>query len=199
VEGVLYGVLKDAVPEGSLDTCISDGQQIESTIIDAVANLQKGTFDGIKTGLNEIGQAVKTFPNMLKDCASMKNDLSILAKMAEIFTHPLSLIWQVGKSLIVNGSDIFSKISDAITADKKVKYFEFGKNVGLALSEVFFKTSESNGITLKRSIDEKAYDFLYGFLTSIQGVTFDQQTIYNEIDGKGSFIWGPVQQALESL
>ena len=52
VEGVLYGILKDAVPEGSLDTCISDGQQIESTIIDAVTNLEKATFDGIKTGLN---------------------------------------------------------------------------------------------------------------------------------------------------
>ena len=118
VEGVLYGVLKESIPEGSLDTCISDGQSIESTIIDAVANLQKGTFDGIKTGLNEIGLAVKTFPTMLKDCASVKQDLALLAKMAEIFSHPLSLIWQVGKSLVVNGSDIFAKISDAITAYK---------------------------------------------------------------------------------
>jgi len=110
--------LKDAVPEGSLDTCISDGQQIESTIIDAVTNLEKATFDGIKTGLNEIGSAVKLMPSMLKDCTSVKNDLEILAKMAEIFSHPLSLIWQVGKSLIVNGSDIFDKISQAITAYK---------------------------------------------------------------------------------
>jgi hypothetical protein len=50
-------------------------------------------------------------PSMLKDCTSVQNDIQILAKMAEIFSHPLSLIWQVGKSLIVNGSDIFDKIS----------------------------------------------------------------------------------------
>ncbi len=130
IEGVLYGVLNDAVPSGSLDTCINDGQQIESTVIDAVTNLEKATFDGIKTGLNEIGQAVKAMPNMLKDCSSVKNDLSILAKMAEIFSHPLSLIWQVGKSLVVNGSDIFDKISKAITAYKNGEYFEFGKNIG---------------------------------------------------------------------
>lgn len=141
VEGVLYGILKDAVPEGSLDTCISDGQQIESTIIDAVTNLEKATFDGIKTGLNEIGSAVKLMPSMLKDCTSVQNDIQILAKMAEIFSHPLSLIWQVGKSLIVNGSDIFDKISQAITAYKNGQYFDFGKNIGQALSEVFFKST----------------------------------------------------------
>jgi hypothetical protein len=55
VEGILYGVLKEAVPEGSLDTCISDGQRIESEIGEAVINLEKLTFDGVKTGLKEIG------------------------------------------------------------------------------------------------------------------------------------------------
>ena len=26
-----------------------------------------------------------------------------------------------------------------------------------------------------------------------------QQTLYNQIDGKGTFVWGPVRQALDSL
>ena len=200
VEGVMYGVLHDAVPEGSLDLCIANGQQIESTIIDAVANLKKGTFDGIKTGLNQIGQAVKAMPEMLKTCSSVQKDLTILAKMAEIFSHPFSLIWQVGKSLIVNGSDIFDKISKAITAYQNGEYFEFGKNIGFALTEVFFKTSAISGQSvLKSTIDEQAYDFVNGFITSIEGANFDNQALYNEIDGKGGFVIGPVKQAMESL
>lgn len=200
VEGVMYGVLHDAVPEGSLDLCMNNGQQIESTIIDAVANLKKGTFDGIKTGLNQIGQAVKAMPEMLKTCSSVQKDLTILAKMAEIFSHPFSLIWQVGKSLIVNGSDIFDKISKAITAYQNGEYFEFGKNIGFALTEVFFKTSAVSGQSvLKVTIDEQAYDFVNGFFTSIEGANFDNQALYNEIDGKGGFVIGPVKQAMESL
>ena len=116
--------------------------------------------------------------------------------MAEIFTHPFSLIWQVGKSLIVNGSDIFQKIENAINAYKRGDYFEFGKNIGFALSEVFFKSTEKGAIILKRPIDEHAYDFLAGFLTSIQRVNFNGEALYNSIDGKGIMIWGPVNKTM---
>ncbi len=49
-------------------------------------------------------------PGLVRDCADIKDDLSVLVRIASIFEHPLSLIYHVGKALIVNGSDIFAKI-----------------------------------------------------------------------------------------
>jgi hypothetical protein len=73
----------------------------------AVADFELRTFDGVKQGLNEVGIMVKQIPHMVSDCANVKSDISILTKLASIFEHPLSLIYHVGKSIIVNGADIF--------------------------------------------------------------------------------------------
>ena len=65
---------------------------------------------------------------------------------------------------------------------------------------MFFKTSQANGKSIiKREVDENDYEFIRGFLTSIDGVIFDNQALYNEIDGKGISVIGPVNQAMESL
>jgi hypothetical protein len=52
---------------------------------------------------------------------------------------------------------------------------------------------------VKRNIDEKAYDFLNGFFSGIRNLTFDNQALYNNIDGKGSMVWGPVQKVFTTL
>ena len=70
------------------------------------------------------------------------------------------------------------------------QYYEFGKNLGEALSEVFF--NNANNLAVKRADDEKAYDFLNGFFSGIRNLTFDNQALYNNIDGRGSMVWGPV-------
>lgn len=140
VSGVLYGILEEQIPSNKLDACIADGKQLETQVQTAVTDLESLTFDGVKRGLEEAGLAVKMIPGMVKDCSEIKDDISVLVKMASIFEHPLSLIYHVGKALIVNGSDIFAKISAAVEAYKAQKYFEFGFNLGEALDEVFIKT-----------------------------------------------------------
>jgi len=86
-------------------------------------------------------------PGLLTDCESIETDLSSLLQMAAIFEHPLTLIFHIGKSLIVNGCDIFTKIETAVQAYKKGEYFEFGSNIGMALDEVFLKAFMSNNGT----------------------------------------------------
>lgn len=39
-------------------------------------------------------------------------------KMAEVFSNPVSLVYHVGKNLILNGIDIFTKIDKALVAYK---------------------------------------------------------------------------------
>jgi hypothetical protein len=155
IEGVLFGILKETVPAGSLDACVNDAYIVESNVVSAVKDFETLTFDGIKSGLNEAGAAVKAIPATLKECGSaIQKDLSLIAQMAEIFTHPFSLFWQVGKSLIVNGADIFDKIHTCVQCYKDEKYYEFGLNLGEALSEVFFSKNATNqNSPVKREID----------------------------------------------
>ncbi len=135
-------------------------------------------------------------PQAVKDCVAIEGDMGKIAQMAEIFAHPWSLVWQVGKNLYVNGADIFGKISQSMQSYKDGKYFDFGKNLGEALSEVFF--NQTNQMSVKRPNDEKAYDFLYGFFSGIKNLTYDLQALYNNIDGKGSMVWGPVTKVMNT-
>ncbi len=84
-----------------------------------------------------------------------------MEKKAEIFLHPISLIYTVGKNLIVNGLDLIKKVADAMVAFYKNDYYTFGKYIGQALDEVFFKTQEkvyqTKGLMTKNLTDEVAY------------------------------------------
>lgn len=62
----------------------------------------------------------------MDDCKAITQDLSKIAKMAEVFAHPFTLIFKVGKNLIVNGIDIFKKIAQALISFGAKDYFSFG-------------------------------------------------------------------------
>lgn len=60
--------------------------------------------------------------------------------MALVFTHPLSLIYHVGKNLIVNGVEIFEDIVDSAAGYDEGDFYKCGKYAGEALVAVFLKT-----------------------------------------------------------
>ena len=80
---------------------------------------------------------------MAKDCTGIKADLTNLEQMARILMHPVTLVYHVGKNLILNGIDIFHKMESAIEAEKAQDYFTFGKYVGEALSELVLNGKET--------------------------------------------------------
>lgn len=82
--------------------------------------------------------------------------------MAEVFLNPFKLIFTVGKNLILNGVDIFDKINAGIKAYNAGDFYNFGKSMGDAMSEVFLKAPLP-----KSPMDQKAYDFISGFYSSI--------------------------------
>lgn len=158
----------------------------------AVGEFKKENFDGIKAGLLDLGNAVKLIPTSISTCKAIEQDLSAVVKMAEVFSNPLSLIYHVGKNLVVNGIDIFKKIANALIAFGEADYFTFGENVGEAMSEVFLKAP-----TPKKDSDRKAYEFLDGFYAALNANSpLDQNQLYNNIDGLGIMIYGPVQESM---
>ena len=64
--------------------------------------------------------------------------------MAKVFEHPFTLIYDMSKSLIVNGVDIYHKIDDALAAYKRSDYFNFGRYIGEAMDEVFFHNPKAS-------------------------------------------------------
>lgn len=200
VEGILVGILDK--PQ-DLTKCISTTTNFESTLISAVSDLESLTYEGIRKGLKEAGQVVKLVPTMISDCeAVVKEEISELESMAELFEHPFSLVYHVGKSILVNGGEIYTEISTAVGEYQKSQYFEFGTHLGKAMDIVFLKATATQGEvkrTTKRPSDEKAYDFLRGFFEDIQGVDVDEENLYNNIDGRGCMVWGPVQALLKEF
>ena len=139
-EGLLYGILEEAFP-GDLAHCIGDTSEIEVHLEKAINDFKIETFDSIKSGIKEIGIIVQAIPSLLKDCKIEENDLKKLAEMAVIFTHPLTLALRVGKNILVNGVDIYDKISKGLTLYQSADYNGSGRQFGMALAEVFLKTS----------------------------------------------------------
>jgi hypothetical protein len=116
VEGLIYGILDEEYTD--LHECLAESSEFESDLEEAVKDFELETFNGVKDGLKELGQAIKLVPTMAKDCAHITGDLKNLEEMAKIIMHPLSLVYHMGKNLIVNGIDIFHKIQAAIASKK---------------------------------------------------------------------------------
>lgn len=67
--------------------------------------------------------------------------------------------------------------------------------VGEAMSEVFLKAPYP-----KKTVDLKAYEFLDGFYSALNANSkLDQEQLYNNIDGLGLMIFGPVQESMEEF
>ena len=112
--------------------------------------------------------------------------------MAEVFKHPLTLVCNAGKSLVVNGVDIFTKVFDGIEAYNKSDFFNFGKNIGGALAELLLANAD-----FIDSYDEGAYYFVNGFLKGAN-IESNSEALYNHIDGLGTPIFSPVQKAMRT-
>lgn len=76
-------------------------------------------------------------PALLKDCKQVETDFEKIMKMAEVFAHPLSLIYHVGKNLLINGVDIIKKTTEAVLSYKEDDYYDFGKYIAETMDEVF--------------------------------------------------------------
>lgn len=83
---------------------------------------------------------MRSIPSLVRDCKTVRSDLSNLEEMAEIIAHPLSLMFRMGKNFLVNGVDILRKFTLGFNAYKAADYFEFGRYLGEALDEVVLKS-----------------------------------------------------------
>jgi hypothetical protein len=136
VEGVLV-VLATDVGLQDLLNCLNDVETIGTDIYIAVQDFEQKTPDGIKAGLKEIGLALQIIPDAISQCQSaVTTDVQKIKNALAVFENPITLIYDIGKALVVNGSDIYDEINTAINDWHNDDWYNFGLNVGLALGKV---------------------------------------------------------------
>lgn len=117
----------------------------------------------MKAGLKDLGDAIKLITSLLHQCKDVSEEVKKeVEEMAEVFSSPWSLVYHIGKNLIVNGVDILKNIELALSEYKAKNYYAFGQAIGKALAEVVLK-SPLGEERVKDKYDLYSYYFLMGF------------------------------------
>lgn len=72
----------------------------------------------------------------MADCSSTQADWQKLENIAKDLSNPKSIAMHIGKDILVNGKDIFSEVTTAVSDYKSSQWKDFGKQVGEAAAKV---------------------------------------------------------------
>jgi hypothetical protein len=137
IGGILYGVGMDLVTT-DIAPCLTDVEGIGDDLFVAVEDFRKKDPDDVKNGIKECGEALESVPSAISDCKSgWAPEVAKLRSMIAIFSSPTSFAYDVGKSLLLNGHDIYDEIKAAVDAWESQNWWAFGENVGEALGKCF--------------------------------------------------------------
>ena len=92
----------------------------------------------MRTGLQDLGKAFSGLKTALADCKASSADIAKFTKAIEDgFEHPLSFVFHLGKELLVNGKDISTEVTRAVSDWKAQSYRDAGVQIGSALALLF--------------------------------------------------------------
>jgi hypothetical protein len=162
IGGIFVGLAVDAYFEDIVN-CITDIDKIGVDLAKAVQDFEKDTAAGTTQGLKQIAVALITIPSAITSCkAAVSDDAVKLTKALAAFDNPATFAFQVSKSVILNGIQIYKEISTAVKDWKDGDYFGFGYNIGLALGKVIGLGSQETGAQVVQSNE-----------LSFEGVSFE--------------------------
>jgi len=88
-------------------------------------------------GIDEISDAVDGAVNSFKSCNASFHEADKVIDAFKQFKNPVEYAVQVGKSVLVNGKDIYTEISTAAADWKAQDYEAAGEQIGKAVAQVF--------------------------------------------------------------
>lgn len=146
VKQILFGILEGAF-EHEIDlakTCIIETAETAGQIDEAIADIEQGTEESTKEGIELLGQAIHELITVdLADCELAEADFDVLAKMAQTLAHPLSFFYHAGKNIVVNRVEIAGEVKTAMEDWRTTptpRDYDFGYNVGEAMKLVLVGT-----------------------------------------------------------
>ena len=156
---IVEGFLKGAVEaEGltDIEKCIQDAEGVIQDAETAVTDFEKKDLQDIVAGFKAVADLVNKVKQGMQDCGHLQNDIKKLETIVATYTNLPAFAWHVGKSLLVNGVEIYHDINSAITNYRASNWEQFGENVGDASAKVFLGATE-----LEKVFPEDKNLFLY--------------------------------------
>ena len=132
VAGLVSGVIGTNV-ETQITTCIQNAPTLVTEVETAVADFQKGSFDGILSGFEEIATIIQQIPSDLSTCEAIEADLPKILAFAAQFADVPTLIEHLTENLLTHFSEIKGDVQTALTDFSQADYFDFGDEIGTAL------------------------------------------------------------------
>jgi hypothetical protein len=141
-EGVVQGFFTSAsFPD--IKSCAGDLETAYDDLSDAIKGFVSDDATEVADGLKDIAGAMTALKAALTDCKATEGDIEAFVTAMKAFKSPWDFIYHVGKDLIVNGADIFSEISDAVTQWEAQSYRQAGNDIGTALAQMVIGQDES--------------------------------------------------------
>ena len=139
IEGVLFGALKT---EGitDIETCVKDVSPLVTDLEAAFKDFEDGSFHKIAAGIDELGKFLTQVSTTMEDCEKIMSgdDVAQLKKMGDAFRHPVHLLIDAGKNVLLNGVSIYDDIKTASADFSDSKYEEAGEVIGEIAAKVLY-------------------------------------------------------------
>ena len=139
IEGVLFGALKT---EGitDIETCVKDVSPLVTDLEAAFKDFEDGSFHKIAAGIDELGKFLTQVSTTMEDCEKIMSgdDVAQLKKMGDAFRHPVHLLIDAGKNVLLNGVSIYDDIKAADKDSEDGKYEEAGEVIGEIAAKVLW-------------------------------------------------------------
>uniref|UniRef100_A0A7S3IAK2 Uncharacterized protein n=1 Tax=Fabrea salina TaxID=342563 RepID=A0A7S3IAK2_9CILI len=173
VEGVLEligGVLKGMgadINAQDIKPCISDIGTVGTEVENAISSFSKESFEGIKNGLHEIAEAFQGVPTAIKECKAAEAETAdVFEDAITSFKNPWGLVYHLGKSILLNGHEIFDDVSGAMQAWENSNWEQCGLKIGEAMFAVLGNDGNSDIVPVGKEI-------LDIFLGIVAGIAHD--------------------------
>lgn len=127
VEGILNGAI-GATKFGDIDTCVTNFEEAFDDIGAGITDVEKQSLQDVLKGLSLIGKGMSVSAASLRTCKSeiQSGDIDKLDKMADTLMHPDELVFNIGKDIIVNKTQIYKDLAAAELEYKIKAYYLLG-------------------------------------------------------------------------
>jgi hypothetical protein len=142
---IVEGFLKGAVEaEGltDIEKCIQDAEGVVQDAETAITDFEKKDLNDIVSGFKALADLVTKVKAGMQDCGHLSDDMHKLETIIATYSSLPAFAWHVGKSLLVNGVEIYNDINSAITDYRASNWEKFGEDIGDASAKVFLGAVE---------------------------------------------------------
>ncbi len=140
----------DAEIKGDISKCLHDATVIYTDAKTVVSDLEEKSLNGIVAGVKEIMKTVTDVKLATTDCSGILADWKKLETIAWVASNPVSLTYEVEKNIIINGVDVYARLSDAVAQYKLGNFEAFGEDLGGSLAELIV----GGAIEVQQSVPE---------------------------------------------